>query len=322
MKKHNVATIFLGVLFLTMIGTKGMYGQTENRVNYYIDCKIFCTIPSHIDSNTLTNADKEEIAELKEYEGSFCEEDMYDEYSFLKMIFDFDKSMVMFFLQMMMEGNTAYERDGFIIVADSTDEDYDFEYAVNLDNLTCEQRYYDKTEDNPFFNEYGNKLMQLFRVNFKKVDGNHIVLEKETEIWYDILPSGIPYEGKWVASYLYYEVIDDQGNTVVKTGNKKLFDDCMGYTSVKEIQQNTNITVYPNPTNGQLRVTGYELQENTVIEIYDVIGRNVGTDLRVCPKQQGEHIGSPQQITIDISHLANGMYFLKIDNKTIKIVKQ
>jgi hypothetical protein len=57
------------------------------------------------------------------------------------------------------------------------------------------------------------------------------------------------------------------------------------------------------------------------IGISHIVGSNVETDLRVCPKQQDEHTGSPQQITIDISHLANGMYFLKIDGKVFKIVK-
>jgi len=57
------------------------------------------------------------------------------------------------------------------------------------------------------------------------------------------------------------------------------------------------------------------------VEIFDVIGQIVGTSPRVCPKQQGEHAGSPQQIEIDISHLSAGIYFLKVDGKVFKVVK-
>jgi len=72
----------------------------------------------------------------------------------------------------------------------------------------------------------------------------------------------------------------------------------------------TNYAVYPNPTNGQFKITNYELRENTVIELYDIYGRNL-TPLT-------SH-SSP--LILDISHLANGMYFLKIDGKVFKIIK-
>jgi len=70
----------------------------------------------------------------------------------------------------------------------------------------------------------------------------------------------------------------------------------------------TNYVVYPNPTTGQLRITNYELRENTVIELFDIYGKCYV--LRVTRNE-----------IIDISHLANGMYFLKVDNKVVKIIK-
>jgi len=72
-----------------------------------------------------------------------------------------------------------------------------------------------------------------------------------------------------------------------------------------------NIKIYPNPTTGKLQVTSNELRENVIIEIFDVVGKLQKAESR---KQNGE-------ITIDISHLANGMYFLKIDEKVFKIIK-
>jgi hypothetical protein len=98
---------------------------------------------------------------------------------------------------------------------------------------------------------------------------------------------------------------------------------------------NSEFRIYPNPTDGTLRVTGYTLQENTDIEIYDIYGRNVFTSPN--PSEGGEQaangaglnlhtVSSPPleglgEVVIDISHLPSGMYFLKLNNKTIKVIK-
>jgi hypothetical protein len=86
--------------------------------------------------------------------------------------------------------------------------------------------------------------------------------------------------------------------------------------------QSYKLQVYPNPTTGQLQVTSYELQENTVIEIYDVVGQLLYTSPN--PSQRGEY-SSPSErlgeVIIDISHLAQGLYFLKVDGKIFKVVK-
>jgi hypothetical protein len=79
------------------------------------------------------------------------------------------------------------------------------------------------------------------------------------------------------------------------------------------------ITVYPNPVNEQLTINNEQLIINNV-EIFDVMGRPVGANLRVCPE-----IGQ-SETTINISHLANGIYFVKIqtENGTVtrKMIKQ
>ena len=82
-------------------------------------------------------------------------------------------------------------------------------------------------------------------------------------------------------------------------------------------KQNVNIVgatpalplqVYPNPTNSQLRIENYEVSMGE-IQIIDVVGRVVVT-----------HCNASLPI-IDISHLEKGLYFLKIGNKTMKIIK-
>ena len=72
------------------------------------------------------------------------------------------------------------------------------------------------------------------------------------------------------------------------------------------------ITVYPNPTNGELRITNYELGI-TNIEIFDMLGRPVGANLRVCPTANDETV-------INISHLPTGVYFIRIETENGKIV--
>ena len=85
-----------------------------------------------------------------------------------------------------------------------------------------------------------------------------------------------------------------------------------GKVNITEILSKSNIKIYPNPTSYKLQVTSYELQVNE-IEIYDIYGRKAPLN----PPGGGEG-GS---IIIDISHLANGIYYLKAGNRIEKIIK-
>jgi len=76
--------------------------------------------------------------------------------------------------------------------------------------------------------------------------------------------------------------------------------------------KSSDMAVYPNPTTGQLTINNEQLTIKSV-EIFDVIGQVVGT----------WHAASLQsEIKIDISHLTNGMYFLRVDGKTVKVIKK
>jgi len=65
-------------------------------------------------------------------------------------------------------------------------------------------------------------------------------------------------------------------------------------------------------TNYELRIMNYELQTLN-IELFDIMGRNVGANLCIRPEND--------EIIINISDLAAGTYFLKIDNKLNKFIK-
>jgi hypothetical protein len=71
--------------------------------------------------------------------------------------------------------------------------------------------------------------------------------------------------------------------------------------------------VYPNPVKNQLQIVGVETDNYPSLQIYDVVGQCVGT-YGIRPENT--------ETTIDVSHLAKGMYYLKVDGKTVKFVKE
>ena len=117
------------------------------------------------------------------------------------------------------------------------------------------------------------------------------------------LPNHKPYEFR-----AYAQTPDDTRYGVILT-----FTTTEEETSIKDIAEETKgISIYPNPTDGRLRIT-HNSGINPLVEVYDIVGVNVGA-YSIRPTQD--------EVIIDISHLAAGLYFLKIDNKTFKVVKQ
>jgi len=69
--------------------------------------------------------------------------------------------------------------------------------------------------------------------------------------------------------------------------------------------------IYPNPTTGKLKIESGELKMGNV-ELYDIYGK----------KQLSIFNFQFSIDEIDISHLSAGIYFLRIDGKTIKLIKE
>ena len=81
-------------------------------------------------------------------------------------------------------------------------------------------------------------------------------------------------------------------------------------TGIEELSLESGaLKIYPNPTSGELKIKNYELKIENV-EIFDVYGRKVLNFQRSISN------------SIDVSQLANGIYLLKMGNKTAKFVKQ
>ena len=78
-------------------------------------------------------------------------------------------------------------------------------------------------------------------------------------------------------------------------------------------KEGTNIRIYPNPTNGHLIIDHGGLAIET-IEIYDIVGRVVETRYATSLRDGA--------VSMDISHLANGMYFVTLTTETGKTVRK
>jgi len=72
-----------------------------------------------------------------------------------------------------------------------------------------------------------------------------------------------------------------------------------------------DVQVYPNPTRGELIINNEQLIINN-IEVFDIYGRKCHSLPVTCHSSL---------VTINISHLPNGIYFLRIDGQTVKVIK-
>jgi len=102
----------------------------------------------------------------------------------------------------------------------------------------------------------------------------------------------------------------------------------MGGVGVGQLRiTNYELRVYPNPTRGQLHITrGHApLWEDADVTIYSVVGQVV-MQAPLNPPEGGKLFpsfgGAGGGLIIDVSHLAKGMYFLRIDGKVVKFVKE
>ena len=80
------------------------------------------------------------------------------------------------------------------------------------------------------------------------------------------------------------------------------------YNGINEIRNNYYISLYPNPTSGTITLS-YNSQTpilNSQLKIYDVLGQEVYT----------QAITNPNQTTINVTQLSNGVYFYQLTNNT------
>ena len=110
------------------------------------------------------------------------------------------------------------------------------------------------------------------------------------------------------------------------TANHTIHVNFVSTIGISEKEGVAFLQIYPNPTNDILTINNEQLTIEK-IEIYNVMGQCVFTTPN--PSEGGESSTSAQfpsfggaGVVIDVSHLPAGMYFLKIDGKVVKFVKE
>jgi len=100
------------------------------------------------------------------------------------------------------------------------------------------------------------------------------------------------------------------GNLAIHQAATRRVGDQSTYISIFE--QEATLNVFPNPVlDGRLVVETPENTQSTVVRIYDVSGRLVLT-----------HAADRQRAEIDISHLPNGAYIVRMGQNIARIIKQ
>jgi len=95
---------------------------------------------------------------------------------------------------------------------------------------------------------------------------------------------------------------------------------------IAETHCNVSLRIYPNPTNGELKISlpkpsegrAYEAEN---VEIYNVMGQVVLSTEALRSLMTLESIET-NETTIDVSGLSKGMYFLKIGNQVLRFLKE
>jgi hypothetical protein len=141
--------------------------------------------------------------------------------------------------------------------------------------------------------EQGTPIAYNIYINDTLVVENHKELSYSTKDVNDLIIVNV------VAVY-------ENGNTSAGVIDNILID-----RPTESISENTtSLNIYPNPTNDKLYI---ETQTQTLtVEIYDVYGRRQVTE---SPSHQGN-------LTIDLSDLKSGIYFVKINTNEGNIVER
>jgi hypothetical protein len=205
-----------------------------------------------------------------------------------------------------------------VSIGDTVHIDYGFRYYFWQDNYGRQGDYHSFTEYEPIDKQLIVSNIEMGEDGMKK-----IYLEStgeygyEYDIWYEGMgsPLGLFRSGEMhgvLDGYDFgFSLKCFKHNDIVKYVDNSDCNKCFCQNYVN-IQENTinKIKIYPNPTIGELRVSGDKLHLDC-IEIFDVYGR----------KQESRKRKAEDGMVLDISPLQSGIYFLKIDNQIVKIIK-
>lgn len=82
-------------------------------------------------------------------------------------------------------------------------------------------------------------------------------------------------------------------------------------SSIDEIQNDETVSIYPNPCSSQITITFNQPQKHTNIKVMNLLGE--------CLQQLTT---SNQQLTLDMSVYAKGVYFIRIEDENKKVINK
>ena len=95
------------------------------------------------------------------------------------------------------------------------------------------------------------------------------------------------------------------------------FDGQFEYSIVRSVNfeniESNNVQLYPNPTSDQIVIVGDEM-ELSEINIFNTLGQNMNIFTTI---QHNE-----KKVTVDMSNLSTGMYYIKTKTTANKVYKQ
>lgn len=124
--------------------------------------------------------------------------------------------------------------------------------------------------------------------------------------------------GRTMIGYLFGGIRATHANLGLSSANHKLYrvyletfyphDTTADTTGVTELFAEKNISVYPNPANEQISVSGLERNTNYTVQLSDVTGRIISEE-KINTNRRG-------LIATDVRQVNAGIYFLRISNAT------
>ncbi|HBG70540.1 MAG: hypothetical protein A2W93_03735 [Bacteroidetes bacterium GWF2_43_63] len=109
--------------------------------------------------------------------------------------------------------------------------------------------------------------------------------------------------GTWPVEYTYTDTNGCQNSASVNI----VVDDCAGIESLND----GNISIFPNPTSGQLTIT-FPAEDDYTLSFIDALGQII----------QKEQISAQKTVQFDLNSVAPGVYMLKIENAEGYVLKR
>ncbi len=109
------------------------------------------------------------------------------------------------------------------------------------------------------------------------------------------------------------DLLDDDVIVVTPDEFVKRIINKLGTATANEIKSDNAVSIYPNPsTDGVFNILINNPQKNTIVEVYDVVGKLI----------LNKDVSNKKKITVDISGEKNGIYYLKVVMKDKVITKK